>query len=1652
MSSIPGCQTTVLFRKLLQTSNMSGQLFGDLELGKSFGISRHIKLKFSKSRVLLYASGNCLNAVDLNNSKEFKNENGSTENEKKDKKGDNDISLLGACHGDAHSKVLVGEGQITSFATLSKDNIIAYSEIYSSSVKIVRWASSSGLVTPIAKLPVIGDLSIIALSFSADGLYLAALGDLPEHQITIWDWRAQKQIISAPNGSPADFLSFNPMDSKQLCTSGKNGQIRFWDLKIGFKKYTMTSILGAKSPFDTFEEANKIQLNPWQLDVGENEIAEHDLPSPYQHMWIPDKKLLSINRDGTQIYKYNTENGLYEIFLDVAASDRKLISILQTSKNFYVAENGGLINVLNLQGDYLRSIKIPENAEIVGLENSPDYQRILIEVQGGKYFLSDLKKMQSISIKTENVSDLADLTMLANEKTMVSAHSNGNISFWVPEKSVEYQKMTINSKISCLGVSHTSSVLAVGSMTGVVRLYNAKDITYHLPKLLFRKRIHRSAVLKFAIDSTGSMIASAAQDGTVFLYNLEKCTMIGYIKFFGHFIGMRWEFCEEARHNTRLYVLQCEHGDPTSSFISVFELSEMKNLEVDEKFQISRNVEPLTASHTFTINSKINDFLVSPKATMSSKNIFYLMTADGHIKVFSSPSFVGGTSEKSALVTVIQDFKDHVGHSATFTANSNGEWIITTGSEGLITVRSIIEPEKSLKIHAHNVALGGTFACIFSYNYRHLLSMGHDGLVRRWDWKYNQSSRKAATELADSIERAGLEIIEVVNPIDTMNEVADVDDTDHEDAVIVGGPGVPVKIDEETLDEEKEQFKFQIQQKVLAITQKALSLMEMNNSAPELEKIDRSEFVIDLKEKERLSQETDNMIAIIRKDQKRKNTEKRVLRNRVKKECWDSCELVGQSVKSFKLNAMLGKQLEVTNYPIRKLSKEEALRISNIKRLRRVQMAVDQAFQKNVEVEKHVEVAEENPSTEAPAATSEKPVNHGETYHSRFLYDPFELNTKERRRIQSYILSENIQEIKANFNKTFLDIFKNKQDEISKIEEKNERIVSILAQLQMNEKVYKPELDDDEIPENIIKVLDSEVKVERFLNAEELAKIEAKRLQAEERLRLQGEDNFRQRALTDMMNGKLEDRKSQEEKEEIVRPEWMNKPKDEMNEDEKKLFKEFEKKMAIFKEEQEKHRKALETELRKLQAGISELQDAFDQKLFEFFQFKLNIDSIIYQKELSMIKQTQAAITADNDDNLEARLLERIDKLKQDKIECTNEIPEIKKELERCREEHDIVVKKDKDLEKQFKKEFHVHEIYFESLNRLFKRRAGQAALEKEKEASGAQEEDLNPFTSAEKDSLSVDAAPITLSQATDMPDGLSLDVWAKLLEIRDKKILLEQDVYATGRSLKEMQALVQSVLDESDSIKAEMEKTMADLNQFIEYKFRNIYNLECLFEFKQGQVEVPQAPIVTNYNDAVLVHRSVVENLNEQVKHLGQLKVEALTEMKDYRKGIHALEWENKMHDFQAEDLIIRSRDIQLLRVTKEMQEYLRNGDNHKQASEVSNLEKISEHSQKAHLHHIQEKQNVIDKIKLKRRKKMKENDTMKAQINELSHSVQERFKVQEAKLSRKPEKTQQDVHKELFTRRRLVDLAKSQAQDIAILREELERLRLRTYPAFRS
>ena len=87
----------------------------------------------------------------------------------------------------------------------------------------------------------------------------------------------------------------------------------------------------------------------------------------------------------------------------------------------------------------------------------------------------------------------------------------------------------------------------------------------------------------------------------------------------------------------------------------------------------------------------------------------------------------------------------------------------------------------------------------------------------------------------------------------------------------------------------------------------------------------------------------------------------------------------------------------------------------------------------------------------------------------------------------------------------------------------------------------------------------------QFITAEERRKNEEKRLQDEERVRAQQQDNWAERALQQMMGGKLEDKNEQDEKEDLVRPDWMNKPKEDLNEEERKLIKEFDKKQATLK-------------------------------------------------------------------------------------------------------------------------------------------------------------------------------------------------------------------------------------------------------------------------------------------------------------------------------------------------------------------------------------------------------------------------------------------------------------------------------------------------------
>jgi WD40 repeat protein len=339
------------------------------------------------------------------------------------------------------------------------------------------------------------------------------------------------------------------------------------------------------------------------------------------------------------------------------------------------------------------------------------------------------------------------MSILPSEKTLITLHSSGLIKFSNVEKNTKLQKVNFNVKGSSIAASPASSLVAVGSSSGVVRIYNAKEISYNVPKLLFRKRIHSKEVSSLLIDPSGKLMASSANDGYIFLYDLEKLAVIGFFKLAGVIRSMRFEYCDDpAKEGSRLYVLR---SDPLGSSILTFEIPEKEKIAmVENSLQIQKTAY---GNHEFCYDGELIDFCVAPKQTLASKSIFYTISTDTTLRVFTTPTNLVG--DVTNLTNQLYCYKDHSKLPIQMSTSLSGEWIRTCGSDGLITIRSVIEPDKGIKFMAHDPLSNGAFGCAFSTDYRYFISVGNDGLCRRWDWKYSVTGRRAAAEVAESIER-----------------------------------------------------------------------------------------------------------------------------------------------------------------------------------------------------------------------------------------------------------------------------------------------------------------------------------------------------------------------------------------------------------------------------------------------------------------------------------------------------------------------------------------------------------------------------------------------------------------------------------------------------------------------------------------------------------------------------------------------------------------------------------------------------------------------------------------------------------------------------------------------------------------------------------
>ena len=83
----------------------------------------------------------------------------------------------------------------------------------------------------------------------------------------------------------------------------------------------------------------------------------------------------------------------------------------------------------------------------------------------------------------------------------------------------------------------------------------------------------------------------------------------------------------------------------------------------------------------------------------------------------------------------------------------------------------------------------------------------------------------------------------------------------------------------------------------------------------------------------------------------------------------------------------------------------------------------------------------------------------------------------------------------------------------------------------------------------------------------------------------------------------------------------------------------------------------------------------------------------------------------------------------------------------------------------------------------------------------------------------------------------------------------------------------------------------------------------------------------MTDYSDATLLHREEIEELNVDIQEHGWEKVDILRSLQDDKRDKFITEWNNKNCDFIMDDISAKLQEVQLLRVTKKVQQAVKTG-----------------------------------------------------------------------------------------------------------------------------
>eukprot|EP00668_Euglena_longa_P015873 GGOE01020048.1.p1 GENE.GGOE01020048.1~~GGOE01020048.1.p1 ORF type:complete len:1603 (+),score=697.34 GGOE01020048.1:27-4811(+) len=1483
----------------------------------------------------------------------------------------------------------------------------------------------------------VAEYEVAALAFDRSGTHLGILNGLPDYKLQVWSMEGRDTRLvadSGPTNTYARFVSFNPLNPRELCTSG-SGAITFWKVE---KQQALNVLVATEAK-----------------GVSGSSVL-------HCHTWAPGGEVYAGCEDG-ELYRFTPSTGVGELLPETAGTQP--VRALAISKHHLIVacEDGTLRFLSHMTKSCERAIELGA-AQVSSCQFETDWHSLVVGCGDGKIVRLDLPGYDTMHLAEEDFRAIApEVALLADfhggavvacahlmtSKCLATVGADGTLRIWDYSKTTLKSKISVGLQPSCLAVGEcagTHSILAIGSATGTLTLVHADDVA--LPLVLWRGRLDMAEILSVKFHPESAVVCVALANNKVFWVDAAERQVLGWT----HAVddGKICDLCWVGdTPDVPSVLVSVNNGDlfaftlPTAVDPAVQPTFEVKREDVLQNvWRLDYAALRLTYSRNFSEHHQV--FTLAEDKTLK----VVLLTKDRQLDLKDEPI---------PLCRTVVSYADFSKPGSVIQLSPEKSTLLACGTDGKCVVRDVQramveEPPKGIESIAsrafmrHSPFGTGITGAAWGNDNRMVFTVGADGFV------FCLRLRGPAKEHSFYTSEAPQEI-EIV--------------PEEEDLFTVKLR----KQEEAFIYMTNESYRAEVKAKVAQLARRLAALKKANEMAEEMEKLGPQEFMVEsMKEEARI--EGDAKVATVREEIRWQNVARDYLVDKIKRECYDAMEV--------KINVLRGMvaDVEVPNYNVRFKAKADAKLLRKVKFLRRVQKEefrrrkgpsfVDQIYAEEEEEGEDLSSpaspvkAEDKPEeADKKEEKGKKPAESGEAKKppteevladdsvTDLLYVPFEEYTRHRAITQMWLLNGQINYTKKQFNDQHIAMLTRKRADISKIAEKNVRIQQILHELDHSEPIFQPKLVNSEQPEKLLEVLDSEITVEKYHSPEELQRLEAARLE-DARRRAEQEDDSVEKGLKLMMDGKLE--RDENVVQVIKRPEFMDtKPQEEWTDEDLKAIKDYEQKLKKKEEEEEKKRKQLEAELKNIKKETQEVAQGFDAALQGLMNQKLETDQAIYELELRIIKLAQYVMHREDLLVKVVKLGSLSEEIKSKTARSNQRVIDYKRELDAKVELHQQFAAEERNADKKFRQYFAEADEYVDVLLKLLKRR-GKTLKGKGKaqDTDDTQREDLgsiDPFATVDpRSKLHTADSEMRL----DKPEGLPEGIWQEFLAYRQQRFETDREMKELGQEVQDMQREFQRIKAENEELQTKMEHNLRRLNDFQANMERDAYNLDYLQEYKQGQIEVEQAAVVTDYADAVLIHKSRIESLNDKIRASGGEKVKILREMKDFKKGIHAVEWETEMLDYTIGTLEVEYRHLHTLRVTKAMQEFIKGGGEGHNETERAKLFKKLEHVKHTYEQKVEEKKKAIAKVKKLAKEKASENLSLGSTAAEASQLVQDRDEIVSLQSTGVDQARAAKMMKDLRTTRKLEEVAKAQQDELAELRQRIDRLRERTFPSF--